>query len=309
MKKIFFTLIFIGIALQINAQNLNIASFNLRYDNKGDAQKGNGWEQRCPVIIDLIRFHDFEIFGAQEALHNMVEDLLTGLPAYAYIGVGRDDGKTKGEYSPIFYRKDRFELLNSGTFWLSENTETPNKGWDAALPRICSWGEFKDKQSKLRFYFFNLHMDHIGVVARRESAKLVLEKIREMCGNKPVILTGDFNVDQNNESYHLLADSDILNDSYQEAEFRYVLNGTFNAFDPNLKTNSRIDHIYVSPAFEVKKYGVLTDTYRMQVNDGEMIRKGDFPKEVSLMDYVARMPSDHFPVKVELVYNKKKAKK
>jgi len=304
MKKIFLalTLLFVCV-LQIDAQKITVASFNLRYDNQSDAEKGNGWKQRCPVITQLIRFHDFEIFGAQEVLHNMIGDLLNDLPNYDYIGIGRDDGKTKGEYSPIFYKKDRFTLLNSGNFWLSENTEAPNKGWDAALPRICSWGEFTDKQSNLTFYFFNLHMDHVGVVARRESAKLVLKKIQEMCGNKPIILTGDFNVDQNNESYQLLANSDILDDTYQKAEIRYAQNGTFNAFDTNLKTNSRIDHIYVSPAFAVKRYGVLTDTYRMQVNDGEMIKKGDFPKEVSLMDYVSRLPSDHFPVKVELIYN------
>lgn len=279
------------------------ASFNVRYDNKGDAEKGNGWQQRYPVITELIRYNDFEIFGAQEVLHNMLEDLLANLPGYAYIGVGRDDGKTQGEYAPIFYKTDRFQLLQSGQFWLSKNTESPNKGWDAALPRICTWGEFKDKKSKLRFYFFNLHMDHVGVVARSESSKLVLQKIKEMCGNEPVILTGDFNVDQTNDNYKILANSGVFNDSYEVAEFRYALNGTFNAFDPNLKTNSRIDHVFVSPFFEVKKYGILTDTYRTKLNDN-IIRKGDFPKEVHLMDYVSRLPSDHFPVKVKLSFKK-----
>lgn len=281
---------------------ITVASYNVRYDNPGDAEKGNAWEERCPVITDLIRFNDFEIFGAQEVLHHMLEDMLAGLPGYSYIGVGRDDGVTKGEYSPIFYKTSRFELLNSGTFWLSEETGFPNKGWDAALPRICTWGEFKDKNSKLRFYLFNLHMDHVGVQARSESSKLVLHKIDEMCGNSPVILTGDFNVDQQNDNYRVIVDSDLLKDTYEVAPIRFALNGTFNAFDPNLKTDSRIDHIFVSRGFSVEKYGILTDTYRVQMNDS-IIRKGDFPKEVHFLDHVARLPSDHFPVKVHLSFN------
>lgn len=286
-------------------QTLTVATYNVRNDNRGDAEKGNGWKQRYPVIAEMIRYNNFEIFGAQEVLDNMLHNLLDNLPGYAYVGVGRDDGKTKGEYSPIFYKKGRLELLKSGNFWLSENTDHPNKGWDAVLPRICTWGEFKDKKSRLRFYFFNLHMDHVGVKARSESSRLVLKKIKEMCGNEPVILTGDFNVDQTNDNYKILATSGVFYDSYEAAGFRYALNGTFNAFDPNLKTDSRIDHVFVSPVFEVGKYGILTDTYRMQLNDS-IIHKGDFPKEVHLKDYVARMPSDHFPVKVELLIGKRK---
>jgi endonuclease/exonuclease/phosphatase family metal-dependent hydrolase len=232
---------------------ITVASYNVRYDNRGDAERGNAWENRHSIITGLIRFNDFEIFGTQEVLDHMLKDMLADLPDYSYIDVGRDDGKTKGEYAPIFYKTSRFELLNSGNFWLSEETEFPNKGWDAALPRICTRGEFKDKKSKLRFYFFNLHMDHVGVQARSESSKLVLRKIKEMCGNRPVILTGDFNVDQNNNNYQLLAESEILNDSFDIAKMRYALNGTFNAFDPNLKTESRIDHIFVTNDFTVEK--------------------------------------------------------
>lgn len=286
-----------------STHELTVASYNVRYDNKSDAEKGNAWKNRYPVITQIILYNDIEIFGAQEVLHHMLHDMLDDLPGYSYIGVGRDDGETKGEYAPIFYKTERFDLLSSGNFWLSENTDYPNKGWDAALPRICTWGEFKDKKSKLRFYFFNLHMDHVGVVARDESSKLVLRKIREICGDEPVILAGDFNVDQTNNNYHILAGSGILKDSYEAAQFRFALNGTFSAFDPNLKTDSRIDHVFVSPSFTVEKYGILTDTYRIQVNDS-IIRKGDFPKEVSLMNYAARVPSDHFPVKVNLSFRK-----
>jgi endonuclease/exonuclease/phosphatase family metal-dependent hydrolase len=124
-----------------------------------------------------------------------------------------------------------------------------------------------------------------------------------MCGNDPVILAGDFNVDQTNNTYLILAHSEILKDAYEAAGLRFALNGTFNAFNPDLKTESRIDHLFVSPFFQVDKYGVLTDTYHTKVND-TIIRSSNFPKEVSLMDYVARTPSDHFPVKVNLSFRK-----
>lgn len=299
----FFTMLLIVSCSCSSMHELTVASYNVRNDNKGDVERGNDWKNRYPVITQIILYNDIEIFGAQEVLDHMLRNMLDNLPGYSYIGVGRDDGDKKGEYAPIFYKTERFELLGSGNFWLSENTNYPNKGWDAALPRICTWGEFKDKKSKLRFYFFNLHMDHVGVVARDESSKLVLEKIREICGNEPVILTGDFNVDQTNNNYHILANSEILKDSYETAQFRFALNGTFNAFDPNLMTDSRIDHVFVSPSFNVKKYGILTDTYRIQLSDS-IIKKGDFPKEVSLKDYAARTPSDHFPVKVDLSFRK-----
>ncbi len=138
MRKLLIVLALCGVSI-LNAQQLNVASYNVRNSNPNDAKAGNGWEQRCPVLTQLITFHDFDIFGAQEVKHNQLEDMLNALPAYNYIGVGRDDGKTKGEYAPIFYRKDKFKLLKSGNFWLSEDTTKPNKGWDAAYTRICTW--------------------------------------------------------------------------------------------------------------------------------------------------------------------------
>lgn len=303
MKNFLYTLLLLLLSVHLlEAQQLKVASYNVRYDNQGDADNGNGWQQRLPVLTQLILFHDFDIFGSQEVLHHQLTDMLGALSPYAYIGVGRDDGKTKGEYAPIFYKKDKFKVLQSGHFWLSTETDHPNKGWDAVLPRICTWGEFQEKDSKLKFYFFNLHMDHVGVKARQESAKLVLAKIKEMCGGEPVILTGDFNVDQSHKSYALLANSGILEDSYETTQFRYAPNGTFNNFNTNLKTDSRIDHVFVSPLFRVVKYGVLTDTYRSAKANSQTVQSENFPKEVSLQEYTARTPSDHFPVVVELEY-------
>lgn len=304
-KLVFGIALAVCVATTAGAYELNVASYNVRNENSGDARNGNGWSQRGPVACQLVRYHDFDIFGAQEVLNKQLNDMLGMLPEYDYIGVGRDDGKTAGEYAPIFYKKDMFTVLKSGNFWLSEITDRPNKGWDAVLPRICTWGQFKDKRTGLRFWFFNLHMDHVGVEARRHSAQLVLDKIREMCGNEPVILTGDFNVDQTHKSYEILKNSGILKDSYLAAKVRHATTGTFNAFDPNLFTVSRIDHVFVSPMFEVERYGVLTDTYRVKKNDGKVVHSGNFPKEVSLVEYEAKTPSDHFPVQVRLSYGKK----
>jgi endonuclease/exonuclease/phosphatase family metal-dependent hydrolase len=304
MKRILFLfLVLIAITYGTKAEELTVASFNIRYNNPSDAEQGNGWEQRCPVVCDLIRFHDFEVFGAQEVLHDQLLDLLVGLPAYDYVGVGRDDGQTKGEYAPIFYQKDKFTVSESGHFWLSDVTDRPNKGWDAALPRICTWVKLKDRKTDFEFFFFNLHMDHVGVEARKNSAKLVLKKISEMCRDQPVILAGDFNVDQHSLDYAVLEGSDLLNDAYEVAEVRYALNGTFNNFKPDMKTDSRIDHVFVSPFFTVERYGVLTDTYRTEIEGSQSEQSGNFPKEVSLTKYVARTPSDHFPVKVVLSFD------
>ena len=307
MKKIIFSIIFISFifsSLSITAQSLKVATYNIRNENSGDVSNGNGWAKRCPVICNLIQFHDFDIFGAQEVLNGQLLNLLSALPEYSYIGVGRDDGKEKGEYAPIFYKTEKFKLLQSGHFWMSTVTDTPNKGWDAVLPRICTWGKFKDKKSGFTFWFFNLHMDHIGVEARKQSAELVLKTIKEKCGNDQVILTGDFNVDQHNESYTLINTSGMLKDSYELTNIRYALNGTFNNFEPDLKTESRIDHIFVTSGLKVLRYGILTDSYRSKLENGKKLKSTNFPKEVSLQQFQIRLPSDHYPVEIELDYSK-----
>ena len=304
MRKIIFTSIFALVCTYfINAQDLIVGSYNIRYDSSEDKEKGNGWERRCPLIAQQILFNDFDFLGTQEVLHNQLEDLLKRLPAYSYIGVGRDDGKTKGEYVPIFYKKDRFKLLKSGHFWLAEKTDFPNKGWDAALPRICTYGQFKDLKKKKNVWVFNIHFDHIGVEARKQSAILIMGKIKEMCSKEAVILIGDFNVNQTNESYKLFAESKLLYDTYETAEVRFVLNGTFNSFRSESATNSRIDHIFVTDKFKVDRYGVLTDSYRTPANDNKLGVE-DFPAGIYNVNATARMLSDHFPIKATLYYRK-----
>jgi endonuclease/exonuclease/phosphatase family metal-dependent hydrolase len=269
------------------AQRFNIGTYNLRYANHGDTLHGNGWGQRLPVIAGIVRFHDFDIFGTQEGLYHMLEGLRDSLPGYAYTGIGRDDGKHAGEHSAIFYKTGKFKLLEHGNFWLSDTTDRPNKGWDAVLPRICTWGRFREISSGFVFYMFNLHMDHVGVKARAESSKLILARIKTFPPGAAVILTGDLNVDQTNEGYKLINESGVLRDCYALAPIRLALNGTFNNFRADGKTESRIDHIFVSGRFSVQRYGILTDTYRL--------------KDDSTGRYTARTPSDHFPVMVQVM--------
>lgn len=286
----------------------SVASYNLRNANRSDSIQGDGWGQRCPVIAQMVQYHDFDIFGTQECFAHQLQDLKKALPGYDYIGVGRDDGKLKGEHAAIFFRTDKFDVIEKGDFWLSETPGKPSKGWDAVLPRICSWGHFKCKDTGFEFLFFNLHMDHIGTKARVESAFLVQQKMKEFGTKLPAILTGDFNVDQTHSSYEALVAQGVLCDSYVTSDFRFALNGTFNGFDPNSFTDSRIDHIFVSPSFHVKKYGVLTDSYRSIKGAGEKANVKDFPKEIDIQAYQARIPSDHFPVKVELEFDKRRQK-
>jgi len=256
--------------LSTNAQKIIIGTFNVRYDNPKDT--GNLWVDRAPIVSNLIRFHDFDVLGTQEGLPNQVNDIAAAIPEYARYGKGRDDGKDAGEHSAIFYKKDRFTLLKSGDFWLSETPDKPGKGWDATCcNRICSWVYLEDKKTKKRFYTFNVHFDHQGVVARRESSKLILAKIKEIAGQAPVIFTGDLNGGRDSEWYQTLATSGLLTDVFTKVRFPYANNSSMNGFrTPRGRTV--IDHIFMTKQFTASKWGILTDTY------------------------FGKYPSDHFPV-------------
>ncbi len=303
MKKfLLIILCLIGVSVPMSAQML-VGSYNIRLKVSSDSVKGNVWQKRCQVICDQVNFMSPDIFGAQEVLHVQLLDMLQGLDGYDYIGVGRDDGKTGGEYAAIFYKPDRLRLLDQGNFWLSETPDRPGLGWDAACVRVCTWGRFAGQTATddEAFYFFNLHMDHVGVVARREGAKLIVRKIREIAQGAPVIVTGDFNVDQKDEIYSIFTESGLLKDSYLASRLRFAENGTFNSFDTELYTDSRIDHIFVSPDTEVESYGVLTNSYWMPNDDSATKIKGhDAPQQIDFSKYTRRQPSDHYPVFVRL---------
>ena len=300
--RIFVLLAFMMAAgITSQAQQLYVGSYNIRNQNDGDAKVGNGWPQRMPVLCGQILFEHPDIFGAQEVLESQRQDMLRQLPDYDCIGLGRDDGQHAGEHSNIFYDRNKVKLLDHGDFWLSEHPEKPGLGWDAACVRICTWGYFKLKGTSLKFYYFNLHMDHVGTVARREGAKLVVQRIREIAQGKPVVLTGDFNVDQTNEIYTIFTQSGLLNDSFEHAQLRFAENGTFNSWDPELKTESRIDHVFVSPVFTVERYGVLTNSYWSENPETcQQLKGADAPQEINFKKYQKRLPSDHYPVFVRL---------
>ena len=297
MKRLLTLTIFAFAALSVMAQPLNVGSYNIRMHSKVDYKNGDGWTERREVMCDLVAYTAFDIFGSQEVCHDQLEYMLSRLPEYDYIGVARDDGKQKGEYSPVFYRRDRFELLDSGTFWLSETPDKVSYGWDAACRRVCSWGYFKDKLTKKKFWFFNTHMDHKGKVARVEGAKLVISKINQMCGKgAKVILTGDFNVAQDSPAYKTFAESGLLKDSYELAPVKFAPTGTFNSFKVANHTTKRIDHIFVSEV-NVLRYGVLTYHY-WSTNNGTDATLTDAPKEIKAEHRGVHLPSDHYPVQI-----------
>jgi endonuclease/exonuclease/phosphatase family metal-dependent hydrolase len=277
--KLLFLMLMLACMGAAHSQQLNIGTYNLRYDNADDSVNGNGWRLRYPVMANIIKFNDLDIFGTQEGLQHMLVNLADSLPGYKWIGIGRDDGKEAGEHSAIFYKTAKFKILKQGNFWLSTDTEKPNKGWDAVLPRICTWAEFEEIKTGFKFYFFNLHMDHIGVTARRESAKLILSRIQQLDPNMPVILTGDFNVDQTSESYAVINNSGVLKDSFELSPIKLANSDSYNAYKIDNHGNSRIDHIFVTKQFNVKRYAILTNSFG------------------------GRIPSDHFPVVAVMDHN------
>lgn len=254
----------------LKAQSFNVATFNVRYDNPKDS--GNLWIDRAPIVANLIRFHDFDVFGIQEGLKNQLDDISAALPQFARYGRGRDDGKEAGEHSAIYYKKDKFKLVKSGDFWLSETPNTPGKGWDATCcNRICSWVYLEDIKTNKKFYLFNAHFDHQGVIARKESGKLILQKIKEIAGNEPALFTGDLNGNRQSEWYLTVANSVILKDAYKNVRYPYENNSSSNGFRIP-RGMGVIDHIFMSKQFTASKWGILTDTY------------------------FGKFPSDHFPV-------------
>lgn len=234
-------------------------SYNIRFDNPDDGD--NAWDHRKDFLISQIAYHRPDLLGIQEGLLHQVEAMDEGLPDYAYIGRGRDEGTNQGEYSAVFYRTDRLELLSEGTFWLSETPGVPSRGWDAALNRICTYGVFREKASGRRVLFFNTHFDHIGAKARSESVHLLLKQARKLNPeNIPVILSGDLNLEPDTLPIREL--SLQMEDTRMAAGDRaHGPAGTWNGFDRSLDVTRRIDYIFVSPGrFEVLRQLTLSET-------------------------------------------------
>lgn len=253
-------------------QQIKVMTYNIRLDTPQDSV--NQWPKRDHKVYALIKKYDPDLIGLQEVLHHQLMDLLKSLPAYTYIGVGRDDGKTKGEYSAILYKKDRFKSLDQNTFWLSETPQVPgSKSWDAAITRVASWGTFKDSKSGKEFLMINTHFDHLGKEARKNSAALLKQKAVEIAKDIPLIITGDFNCTREESPY-----ATIMNPSGITLVDPAPNNppGTFCSFKVNTIECRGIDYIFHSKALKAEGYLVIQD------NDGKYY------------------PSDHLPVMVSL---------
>jgi len=262
---------------------LRLLSFNVRYNNPGDGV--NAWPNRANRVAGLVRFYEPDVAGLQEVLVGQLHDLEERLPGYAWVGVGRDDGEQAGEFSPIFYRPDRLELLDSGTFWLSPTPDSAgSRGWDAALPRIVTWALFSDRRTEERFHVFNTHFDHRGSEARLQSARLLRSRVVQMASGSPAIVTGDLNAQPGSPPIQALtecSDASIgeacLHDTRTQVSGAYGPDGTMHGFAVTEEPGRRIDYVLTTSRFVVTRQGHLTDS------DG------------------GYYPSDHIPVLADLI--------
>jgi endonuclease/exonuclease/phosphatase family metal-dependent hydrolase len=292
------------------AAPLRVMTFNIRFDNPRDG--ANAWPLRKDKVASMVRLYAADIVGMQEALRNQIDELAKSLTTHNWVGVGRNDGKDAGEFTPIFYRRDRLELLDKNTFWLSDTPDkVGSRAWDAALPRIVTWTKFKDKRTEREFFVFNTHFDHQGRVARLNSAKLLRAKAAEIAGDLPALAIGDFNCTPDSAPYKWMIGAPTESVSPESggakspvevkapAEIKpadanappalvdaasiskHPLHGpttTWNGFQ-QLAPGRKLDHIFLRGPIVVEQHAVLADHW-----DG-------------------LWPSDHLPVLAEISLN------
>ena len=267
---------------QTNSDEIKVMTFNIRCGSCEKPEDVNNWKNRKFLAAKVIKENDPDLIGLQEAEKFQIDDLINLLEKYNWVGAGRDDGKNGGEFTAIFYKKDKFSEEESSTFWLSETPDVPSKGWDAALNRTVTYIKLKDNVSGKEFYLFNTHFDHMGDTARVESAKLLLDKIENIEKNLPVILTGDFNVVPESEPYKIIVNGNenpfhLFDTSQLSQTPPFGGISTFNGFGKTMDMGRTIDYIFVNDKVKVLTHGVITTTY----NDN--------------------YPSDHYPVVSEIV--------
>jgi endonuclease/exonuclease/phosphatase family metal-dependent hydrolase len=262
-------------SLVTSAQSVRVMSYNIRLDVASDGV--NQWSNRTETLPNLIKKYDPDLIGLQEVMHHQLMTILEKLPAYDFIGVGRDDGKQKGEYSCILYKKNRFNLISQQTSWLSTTPDLAgSKSWDAAITRVVTRGRFMDTDTGREFLCFNTHFDHVGKEARKNSSSIILELITAERGapNTPVIVTGDFNSPPDEDAYQSMATSGVVMDARPAGSNE----GTFCTFEVNGPPCRLIDYIFHSAQLSAKSYHVIKD------NNGKFY------------------PSDHLPVMTELIF-------
>lgn len=277
MKKYILIILMVMNFVNSISQELTFMTYNIRLDVAADGE--NAWPNRKANLVSQIKFYDPDIFGVQEAMPHQVNFIDQYLSSYSFIGQGRD-GENKGEYSALYFNYKKFDVEQQGTFWLSENPNEVSIGWDAAFPRICTYGLFIEKKSGIKFYVFNTHLDHVGEISRYKSLEFILKKIKDInAENLSVVLMGDFNLEP--ESKEIAIASKVMDDTKKiSVEASFGPEGTFNAFKFESNPTKRIDYIFVSKSkIKVQKYGVLNNSFNL------------------------RYPSDHFPVYVEVKIN------
>ena len=293
MKKLFLIAIVIAFISQSFAScndgttRVKWATFNIRYDNPEDSL--NNWKYRRDSVANYIKSQHIDICGMQEVLWNQLVDLGERLPEYDYVGVCRDNGKDKGEASPIFFRKDRFDAMDSGTFWLSQYPDSVGFiGWDGACCRIATWAKFKDKKNGKIFMAVNTHFDHVGIEARRKSALLIIDRIKDIVGDRPAVLTGDFNVNDTSEAYRTITTNEfVLHDAHKMATHREGPSYSWHDWGKQpMADRKKIDFIFVTPTIKTG-HAFVYQEHQIDANKLE-----------SRWGYI----SDHNPVVAELEF-------
>lgn len=260
-------------------EQLKVMTFNIRLDAPSDGD--NNWKYRKNNVAQMIKYYQPDLLGMQEVCHNQMEDLKQSLPQYTALGVARDDGKEAGEYCPIFFNTERFDVVDYGNFSLSENPDSIGlKGWDASYNRITTWCVLKDKNTSNQLVFFNTHLDNDGKVARNESVQLIMNKIKEIAPGVPAIITGDFNCTPDDEPLKVLEAGGMMN-ALTTAKVTYGSSWSFHDFG-RLAMEERVllDYIFTTTGAIIDRYRVIED----------------MPNNSYL--------SDHHPVMVDVTFHK-----
>jgi endonuclease/exonuclease/phosphatase family metal-dependent hydrolase len=275
IKSIVLVVMLLFVTVSFYGQNLKIMTYNIRLNVESDGE--NAWPKRKDYFTSQIQFYSPDIFGVQEATPGQVTDIASVLTNYNKFGIGREEGRT-GEACTIYYKKDRFKVQQSNTFWLSETPNVVSRGWDAACNRVCTYGLFTDLKTKKTFWVFNLHLDHMGEAARVKGVQLVLSKIAALNIKKyPAFLMGDFNSEPNTPQ--IAAIKKVMDDTRDVSKEKpFGPSGTFNDFEHDKPVTLLIDYIFVSKnsPLKIQKHAVLSDSKDL------------------------KYPSDHLPVLIEI---------
>ncbi|MCF8259252.1 MAG: endonuclease/exonuclease/phosphatase family protein [Melioribacteraceae bacterium] len=279
MKKVFFTTMLSFLLVSCNShvnETYQIISFNIRYGSADDGD--NSWEFRKSILFEYLKSRNVDIIGAQEVLDFQIDEILEQLPNMDYVGVGREDGKNSGEYSPIFYNKNKFKLMDGNTFWFSDTPDVvASKSWGNNYTRICTWAKFKTPKGEESIFVFNVHLDHESQNSREKSVDLLITKISEIAGVNPVIITGDFNAGESNPAILNMKNNFV--DTYRIKNPKTEVVGTFNEWIGE-DSKEKLDYVFVNNRLSVAEAAI-----------NKFNRNGKYP-------------SDHFPVSASVKIKK-----